>query len=847
MKSLTFVTCITLFLSLTCLQSLTEGESFLRSPVGTTIHEDHIRSSLPDHIHTLFSDVEDLSTHVYEVSHSHDTLYGPDNFSLPLNHLEDVRTVRSHPGMNVRVNGKVIYERPDNLRVLSGKGYNVLLHGPESQVVHVWGNGLHLHPVSARYNHVLFNYNMNSDGSVTMRTEVDMNIDEDSEVEAGYESSHPGANQMSEKSQTEQSSTDETTTAQSGSSGDEVFEEVTFTSTRQKEAMTNNLVDIGKKISARQASNGACTMSNRYVVEVSVAFETQFCALSGNQYLPTIGLLQAVFDEANLIFNRDTCVEVALVDVEGYCAPGADPYAFIFNGLSTDFNEYSGLIYSRFRTFFRDNRSSVRRDTAYFFSAYRYNGGFSFGIAGFPGTCQGNAYGLVNGPNSNVFTHEIGHNLNCDHTDEGAPQSRTDFGIMRSSIDGNQLYFASDSVQSITDYVNTDFRTGCLSTAQSTCDDSCPANCVNNKCVAPVNPPAGFVSCKRTAARDYYCTRPNQSSGFTFYQIVDCPAEFVQVPFNATDPEILCCASSTAQLSPAALRSLTRQDRYTVNSVMFNPVLFYSNGVVRQGSNLVTDVSFFSTFSATCSSGTVPQSTPPTPTSTPIPTITSSPSTIPGTTVPPTPTSSASITSSPSRSPIALVVTSFPTPTSSISAPPVMLPSPSSSPVGGSLTCADGLSTNFGFTCRRTGRGFVTIRLFQIGTVNVRLSLRFGTIQVITTARRNRYVRLMTMRLQGGPTDQFTQQGRSRRVRELYSTQMKSLSVPVGETDCCGRGKFSATMSVVVCDSRDRCVRTSEFEIPMNIRCGTVCNRNARKFVPVHMNSSTQCPRCQRI
>lgn len=255
-------------------------------------------------------------------------------------------------------------------------------------------------------------------------------------------------------------------------------------------------------------SEGEYKQTNRVVVKVAAVFDTHFCALNNNDYLPTIGLLQALFDEANVLFHRDTCVDLAVVSVEGYCTPTTvNPLPFIFENLpdtrvaNKSFPAYADPMNERFRAFFVANRMNVKRDVAYLLSAYRYTGEFSFGRSGYAGTCDdGNAYRAVNRPSANFLAHEIRHNLQCSYNtnkDSYAAVGGGDGSVFNATFISSQFYFTPECFANITAYVSTDTRAHCLSTDSRSCDDSCrAAPCINNKCVFPIQPPNGFTSCK---------------------------------------------------------------------------------------------------------------------------------------------------------------------------------------------------------------------------------------------------------------------------------------------------------------------------------------------------------------
>lgn len=471
--------------------SSVSATDILTLPSGLKLSENAVRSALPPHLKSTRL----LSLRLF---HLHgDTLFGPDNFSLSLNHHSIAsRTLRWHPSLSVTLDNNPVFDRPSNLRILSvpTHGYKILLSGVHSHPLRLWGNGINLFPLSK--------------GSSVL---VDVNHDDDVHVPSfppppSFCPSRGGDDDLS--------------------------------------------------VIQRQSAT-SCTLENRHVIEIAAAFDTSFCNLAQNSKLAALGLLQSLFDEANIIFNYNTCVELALVSVEGHCTTTTDPYTSIFHNLSPDRGTYIPQIHQRFREFFSTQRSSVHRDVAYLFSAYNFDGRSFWGYAATPGTCSNKlSYGIVNGPSAKVFAHEVGHSLNAHHTDKGV---MTEIGIP------GEDRFASNSVANITFFVNngnkdpglTPTSSRCLSTGAPTCESSCPSGTCSHKtpsdggsCIVPVKPSAGYVSCKLSEDTVRCVKLVDIDSGpeWHFYKQVECETStpFVQVAYNASDPEIMCCPTSGA-------------------------------------------------------------------------------------------------------------------------------------------------------------------------------------------------------------------------------------------------------------------------------------------------------------
>ena len=368
---------------------------------------------------------------VYELS-TLNVINGP-GISLDLS--QEVHVDENRPSslkFKVTLNGKVKRGTTSDVVTLRGKGYTVVLDARSLKMIAVYGRGLHLRPLHAtRYSNLLVNIKAFSTRVVHLTDDYVI---------------PPASDIARESDNTDVASDDENPPEQ---------DEVEDTS-----RITLN------KVSLRQT--GTCASGTTHIVELAVAYDNTFCADFGNMETAATQALQDTVTEANVAYGANTCIQLEITTVEAHCNDPNDPYA-TFSDFSTlpctqaeiDNGEPcspSELILDRFTTFWRDNRNSVPRDAAIFFSGFDDGTGV-VGIAFLRAACLNRfGYGWIEGSDAFVTAHEIGHILGGRHTPSG---------IMSATLRPNTAFsFSSVSVGQFTNYIDNIPSSSCITPAE---------------------------------------------------------------------------------------------------------------------------------------------------------------------------------------------------------------------------------------------------------------------------------------------------------------------------------------------------------------------------------------------
>lgn len=186
----------------------------------------------------------------------------------------------------------------------------------------------------------------------------------------------------------------------------------------RKTSLGETELELLPNLTSRQS--GGCRR-----IEVAVAFDNQFCALFGSAEERAVAYVQATFNYANFVYERDMCHSIVLVHVEAHCGDPNDPYRRLsqFGGMPA--SQRSTYILNGFVEFWNANRASVHRDLAYFFSGFEEDTG-TIGVASVGAACTSFGYGWVELGDGPVLVHELGHNLGAPHDASGIMAARLD-------------------------------------------------------------------------------------------------------------------------------------------------------------------------------------------------------------------------------------------------------------------------------------------------------------------------------------------------------------------------------------------------------------------------------------
>lgn len=290
-------------------------------------------------------------------------------------------------------------------------------------------------------------------------------------------------------------------------------------------------------ISVRQT--GSCAPGPKRRVELAVAFDNAFCSLHSNSEDIASAYIQAVINEADHIFRRDTCLALSLSHIEAHCNDPQDPYSGLSRTDPSSAETPSSQILQKFAEIWRQSRTKVHRDLAYFFSGFQ-DGTNIVGIAYTAATCLNHGYGWVENGDVPTLVHEIGHSLSASHSSEG---------VMKASVShGDPVFFSETSVSQITEFIDKYSTNGvrdagkdssCLEESSTKCDATCPGFCTSGQCIAPYTASASKEIVPCTPVHLIYRCTKLQDSKYTLG--TDCPSGFDFVLRSNPDLNVFCC------------------------------------------------------------------------------------------------------------------------------------------------------------------------------------------------------------------------------------------------------------------------------------------------------------------
>lgn len=182
------------------------------------------------------------------------------------------------------------------------------------------------------------------------------------------------------------------------------------TTHRDDVGVINNVVE-------RQKKPTSCSkLYPRKILEIAVAFDHKFCERYGGDARKAVSALRALTQSASEPYERSTCIKLKLVHVDGFCKPENDPY-ILLRSISDIEN-----VLTRFKIYWFKNRKYVHRDIAVYFTGWNDGTGV-LGIAYLGFACTQFGYALVELANRHVYAHEVGHLLDCRHTNGGIMKS----------------------------------------------------------------------------------------------------------------------------------------------------------------------------------------------------------------------------------------------------------------------------------------------------------------------------------------------------------------------------------------------------------------------------------------
>lgn len=603
------------------------------------------------------------------------------------------------------------------------------------------------------------------------------------------------------------------------------------------------------------ASRQSCASGTAHEVEIAVAFDNSFCRIYGNEEYIASGAIKMIVDAASVAYQA-TCVRLSLVHIEAHCNDPNDPYARFNDFTQLKSNPCDGsqpkgticapahLVVSRFRSFWNSKRGHVHRDVAYFFSGFE-DGTNTIGVAYTGAACyRSYAYGWVEGPNSNVFVHEMGHSLSARHASGG---------VMKSALDPNALSFSSESIGQIHNFIDQVSSSSCIKPASSEtsiCTSACRSSGTCSQCTRGTVVPSNLVPC--TPLRGFFkCVGPSSTFPSLSFK-KDCPGgyDFIRRGRHPNDASVFCCMPPTGTRSQAII-----QASYPLIRVLINGKHLLT-GYIGNKSQIKYVTTMKSRLVKSC---TLPRPTPSTTS-----TATSSPSRTPTQTSSPTPSATSTATSTPSRAPTPTssltpsttsTATSTPTPstTSTATSTPSRMPTPSVKPPSPPLfpsgkTCGNAFGSNMSFKCTEIshiGTLRKKKRLSSQLLIDIYFEQRYGLFttylipQYLT--RIEKYAITMTTNAQLTKEAVSSNSIPSSSGYEEVGASVDAFGVKVpSENESCCNSRIYIYIYAQMC-KENQC-SDSYRRVRKKMKCKKVCSARGGRAVP--FSATRECPAC---
>lgn len=215
--------------------------------------------------------------------------------------------------------------------------------------------------------------------------------------------------------------------------------------------------DFGSTMSSSsvaQSSSTCRSKSPQRIFELALAFDSFYCKRYSGIPRKAVSALFGLTLAASLPYEKDTCITLKVVHIDGFCSNADDPY-----GKYVKFEDGARALRA-FKNYWIKNRKTVHRDVAILFTGYD-DGTTLLGVAyqGYACTTE-LGYGVVELANAPVYAHELGHTLNCEHVQ---------YGIMKEFYGKNTLFkFSKVSLNQIFDFMDSKpLMSGCITTTQT--------------------------------------------------------------------------------------------------------------------------------------------------------------------------------------------------------------------------------------------------------------------------------------------------------------------------------------------------------------------------------------------
>lgn len=194
-------------------------------------------------------------------------------------------------------------------------------------------------------------------------------------------------------------------------------------------------------------------------VQLAVAIDSEMCAKHGSDAGKARAAALAMIAQAERVYAEKLCIRFVVTVFDIVCNVADDPYKSIVNPLA----DFRSIWPSR-------PAAAVPRAIAVLLTGVDYMSGVA-GQAYTGVTCmQIYSYAWLDNLYSLVFVHEIGHNLNADHTDDGVMKEAINLAI--------DNYFSDISVSEIVAFVDSESsRSACIKTLPDPSPSAGPLTC----------------------------------------------------------------------------------------------------------------------------------------------------------------------------------------------------------------------------------------------------------------------------------------------------------------------------------------------------------------------------------